>query len=318
TRSAAPAPAPGPVPAPTSALAAATADRSVLLGIAWMAAFSIIAPGLDVFAKMAAATAPLGVIVLSRFVVQATLLGAVTWLARRPLPARADLPLHALRGVLIAAATLMFFAALRRMPLADAIAVFFVEPLILTALSALLLGERVGWRRWTACGVGFAGVLLVVQPNFAAAGPAALFPLGAAVCFALYLILTRRLSPRTDPFPMQTLAALSGGAVIGAALLIGQGTGTDFDPRWPVGEEWALLLGLGVFSTVSHLCVVMSLRHAPASVVAPVQYLELACAAFYGWAVFGDVPVAAAWAGMAIISASGLYVWHRERAAARR
>lgn len=297
--------------------APAAPDRSILLGIGYMAAFAIIAPGLDVFAKLAAATAPLGVIVLSRFIVQAVLLGGVTLLLRRPMPERADLPLHALRGALIAAATLMFFAALRRMPLADAIAIFFVEPLILTALSALLLGEKVGWRRWTACGFGFLGVLMVVQPNFADAGASALFPLGTAVCFASYLILTRRLSPRTDPFPMQLLAGLSGGAVIGAALLIGQGSGTDFDPRWPLGDEWGLLLGLGVFSTVSHLCVVLSLRHAPASVVAPVQYLELASAAFYGWVVFGDVPVPAAWAGMAIISASGLYVWHRERTAAR-
>ncbi|MEM1315583.1 MAG: DMT family transporter, partial [Pseudomonadota bacterium] len=208
-----------------------------------------------------------------------------------------------------------FFAALRRMPLADAIAIFFVEPLILTALSAALLGEKVGWRRWTACAVGFAGVLLVVRPNFAAAGPAALFPLGTALFFAFYLILTRRLSPRTDAIPMQLLAGLSGAAVIGLALILGEGSGTDFDPRWPEGREWAFLLGLGVFSTVSHLCVVLSLRHAPASVVAPVQYLELATAALYGWAVFGDLPAPMAWLGMTIVAGSGLYVWHRERQA---
>ncbi|MEM6441282.1 MAG: DMT family transporter [Pseudomonadota bacterium] len=288
-------------------------QTSVLLGLAYMAAFSIIAPGLDVFAKLAAATAPLGIIVLSRFLVQAALLGTAAAVLRLRLPPRADLPWHLARGALVAGATLCFFAGLRRMPLADTIAIFFVEPLILTALSAVLLGEKVGWRRWTACAVGFLGVLMVVQPNFLGAGPAALFPLGAAAFFALYLILTRRLSPRTNAIPMQLVSGASGALVIGAALIVGMGSGSDFDPRWPVGVEWPYLLGLGAFSTVSHLCVVLALKHAPASVVAPVQYLELAAATVYGWAVFGDVPAAMTWAGMGVVAGSGLYVWHRER-----
>jgi drug/metabolite transporter (DMT)-like permease len=288
-------------------------QTSVLLGIGYMAAFSIIAPGLDVFAKLAAATAPLGIIVLSRFLVQATLLGAAALALRQRMPPREDLPWHLARGALVAGATLCFFAGLRRLPLADTVAIFFVEPLILTALSAVLLGERVGWRRWSACAVGFLGVLMVVRPNFLGAGPAALFPLGAAAFFALYLILTRRLSPRTDAIAMQLISGLSGAVVIGLALIVGAGSGTDFDPRWPEGVEWGYLLALGVFSTVSHMCVVLALRHAPASVVAPVQYLELAAATLYGWAVFGDVPVPMAWAGMAVVAGAGLYVWSRER-----
>ena len=299
-----------------SAAASRFASSGAVVGVLYMIGFSVIAPGLDVFAKFAAASVPVAVVVFARFAVQTVLLGVVAGVRRRPMPALRDLPLHGLRGMTIAGATLFFFAALKHMPIADAIAIFFVEPMLVILLSAIVLGEKAGMRRYIGCGVGFFGALLVIQPSFENVGVPALYPLGTAACFAVYLLLTRSLSQRTDVVTLQLLAGLAGGAVIGVALWIGEGTGSaTFDPRWPQGTEWGLLFGVGLCATLSHLLIVMALRHAPASVVAPVQYLEIASASIYGFWFFGDLPDAIAWVGIAIVVGSGLYVLHRERVA---
>ncbi len=292
--------------------------EGAVLGVLYMFAFAILGPGIDVCAKLASETVPVGVIALARFVVQAAAFGAVLLLLGRPWAPARTLPAHFLRGALIAGATLFFFSALRVMPVADAMAIFFVEPLILTLLSALLLGEEVGWRRYAGCAVGLAGALLVIQPSFEAFGAPALFPLGTAVCFAFYMVLSRRLGAAGDPLSMQALAGASGAIVVGIALIAGDGSGTAFDPAMPRGSDWALLLGVGLFASLAHLMIVQAVRHAPASVVAPVQYLEIATAAALGYLVWGDFPDPLKWLGIAIVVGSGLFVLHRERIAARR
>jgi S-adenosylmethionine uptake transporter len=229
------------------------------------------------------------------------------------------LPLHALRGALIALATLLFFSALKYLPLADAISIFFVEPLILTLLSAVFLGESVGWRRLTAVAVGFAGSLVIIRPSFHALGLPALLPLGTALSFAVYLILTRKLALHEQPERMQFYAGVFGGIVMTAALAAGEATDLAvLSFVWPDRWQWFLLAGLGVIATTGHLLVVHAFRRAPAGLLAPFQYVEIIGATILGLVFFGDFPDTVTWIGVVIIVGSGMYVFHREAAIARR
>ena len=280
-----------------------------------MISFAIIAPGIDVFGKLATGEFPSAQISLGRFVVQCLLLlPIVIWRKELRLLSRSEALLHGLRGFLIAMATMMFFSALRYLPITDAIAIFFVEPMIVVLLGAWLLGEPTGWRRYLACFVGFIGALFVIQPSFADVGWPALFPLGTAITFSLYLILTRKLALNTDPFAMQFYAGLAGGLTVAFFLYWGEGTGSlMFDPVWPSLNGALLLLGVGVAATISHMLLVFGFQRAPASVLAPFQYLEIISATLFGFLVFGDFPDAYKWLGISIIVASGLFIFWRER-----
>ena len=285
------------------------------MGVVLMLTFAAFAPIIDVFAKFAAAEAPAAEITFARFAVQTLLLvPVVIWrksLIRMPLK---DAALHGLRGVLMAIATVFFIAALKYMPIADAIAIFFVEPMIVTVLSGLLLGEPVGWRRYAASAVGFCGALLVIQPSFVELGWTSALPLGTAFTFAFYLILTRMLAPRVDPFAMQAYSGLSGAVFIGGVLWLADGSGySAFDPIWPSTYALGLMVGVGVAATISHLFLVYAFRYAPASSIAPLQYLEIVSATLFGYWFFGDFPAPLKWVGVAIVIGSGLFIIARER-----
>ena len=295
------------------------APNRTLAGVGFMVLFAATAPLLDMFAKLATESAPAQT-AFARFAVQAAAMALLLRLrGRLRAPPRAEWGLHAGRGALLAASTVFFFLALTEMPMADAIAIFFVEPLILTLLSGPLLGETVGWRRYLACAVGFGGALLVIQPSFSAFGLLALAPVAAATCFALYLALTRRHALRLDPVTMQLWSGVAGAALLGAVLTLGWLA--DFralSPRAVDAPTLALLLGVGVFATVAHLAIAAAFARAQASVLAPFQYLEIITATLAGWLAFGDFPGGMTWAGVAIIVGSGMVIFHRERIAARR
>ena len=292
------------------------ADRDLRTGMLIMAAAMVVIPGVDAFAKIASATVAPGQIAWSRFFFQCLFLAPLMLAAVRRrgrlLPDR--LWLHLARGMTLSTATLLFFWGLAYLPLADAVALFFVEPFILTLLSVLFLGERVGWRRLAAISVGFAGALIIIQPSWAVFGWASVLPLGAAVCFAGYIVLTRRFAIGEGAFEMQFWAGLFGTLNLTLALLIGWSAGAPiFQPVWPTPGEWLLLAGCGAFATVGHVLVVLALRRAPAGLLAPLQYLEIISATFLGWWLFSDLPDGPTLAGIAIIVAAGLYVFHRER-----
>ncbi|NCF27156.1 MAG: EamA family transporter [Gammaproteobacteria bacterium] len=278
----------------------------------------LILPGIDAIAKWLSTTISSGQVAWSRFFFQTLLMLPLFLRTRGPILTPA-LPLHALRGALIALATLLFFSALKYLPLADAISIFFVEPLILTLLGALFLGESVGWRRLTAVAVGFAGSLVVIRPSFSALGLPALLPLGTALSFAVYLILTRKLAQREYPERMQFYAGVFGGIVMSVALAAGEVANISvLSFVWPDRWQWMLLAGLGVIATSGHLLVVHAFRRAPAGLLAPFQYVEIIGATFLGLVFFGDFPDATTWVGVAIIVSSGMYVFHREATLARR
>ena len=292
--------------------------QDVEKGMVIMAGAMLLLPVMDAIAKTLTSEgmAP-GQVAWCRFVFQVIYLLPFI-LMGGPLRLAGPLSLHLARGLLIAVATLVFFAALKFMPIADAISIFFVEPLILTLLAAIFLGERVGWRRLSAIVLGFCGALIVIQPSYEVFGWAAALPLGAAGCFAVYLILTRRLARVESAAAMQFTAGIAGGVTLSLALLVGGIAEIPvLDPIWPSPRQWILMAGLGLIATVGHIMVVQAFRRAGPTTLAPFQYLEIISATLFGLLLFGDFPDAMTWLGIAIIVAAGLYVFHRERRLAR-
>ena len=304
--------------APESTVAGTgSGDRQVEFGILLMVLGMLLIPGIDAIAKFLSDSVPPGQVAWSRFLFQSLYLLPFVLLGGGPRSNRAlgrALGLQALRGMLIALATLFFFWGLKYLPLADAISIFFVEPLILTLLAAVILKEPVGWRRLGAVALGFVGALIVIRPSFQVFGWPAVLPLCAAGCFAFYLLLTRRLARSGDAIAMQFLSGIFGGLTLSLALGIGAaGSIAVIDPVWPTVSEWLLMALLGLIATGGHMFVVHAFRRASPSILAPFQYLEIITATLLGLLVFGDFPEPLTWLGVALIVASGLYVFQRER-----
>lgn len=294
-------------------------DR-IVLGTMLMLGFCLTAPLLDVCAKLASAAIPVGQITGARFLVQSLIMLPALILWRYPL--RFDPSLLRLlfaRALLLVLSTFCFVAAIASMPIADALAIVFVEPFLLLLIGNYALREKVGPRRLAACAVGFLGVLLVIQPSFEAFGAVAFLPLGTALFFALYMLITRALSRRIQAVPMQFHSAWIGTLFCLPILLFAEGSGIQsLDPVMPQGIFWFFLIGVGAASSLSHLLMSLALSHAPATVLAPLHYLELVSAAAFGYLVFKDTPNEMALAGMTVIIGCGLYIIHRERVQERR
>ena len=272
----------------------------------------LILPGIDAIAKWLSGSISSGQVTWSRFFFQILLMYPLLFHTRGPLFTPA-LPLHAARGCFIAVATLLFFTGLKYLPIADAISIFFIEPLLVTLLSALLLGEAVGWRRFSAIGIGFCGALIIIRPTFSEVGWPVLYPVSAAFCFAFYILLTRKLVRQEDPIRLQFLAGLFGFLVMGIALVFGTQNNIEILTLvWPNAFQWLLLGGLGLIATVGHLLVAYAFRRASVGVLAPFQYIEIIGATILGFVLFDDFPDLITWLGVLIIVGSGIYVFHRE------
>ncbi|NUB44098.1 DMT family transporter [Fertoebacter nigrum] len=280
-----------------------------------MLAFCLLAPLLDVSAKLATATIPVGQITAARFLVQgALMLPVVLVMGLGWQVSPRVLGLIVLRAVFLIASTYSFVAAVVVMPIADALAIAFVEPFVLLILGYLIFGDQVGPRRIVASLVGFGGALLVIQPSLAAFGLVALYPLGTAFFFAFYMLVTRQLASDLHPVTMQLHTSLAGMAIVLPVLWLFDGSGIGpLDPVMPQGREWLWLFGVGFWAAVSHICMTYALKFAPSATLAPLHYLEIVAAVALGYLVFGDFPNALTWAGIAVIVASGLYIIHRER-----
>ncbi|WP_457586274.1 DMT family transporter [Ensifer canadensis] len=298
-------------------------QNTVMQGVAIMLFAMVILPGMDVIAKYMAVVegmAPAQV-TFYRFFFQlvATLPLLLTIGGLRALRPKRLWP-NLLRGVLLAAAALFFFISVKYMPLADVFAIYFVEPFILTCLSALILRERVDWRRWLAIGIGFAGAMIVIQPSFAAFGATSLLPVACATVFAFYLLLNRAVGTADSPLTMQTIAGIGGTLFMVGVIAIGDGMGVaDFEPSLPKTTlGWVLVVILGSLSGYGHLLVVKAFQAAPVSLLAPFAYFEIVTATALGYLIFGDFPSLSKWLGIATIVVSGLFMIWRERQAGGR
>jgi drug/metabolite transporter (DMT)-like permease len=208
------------------------------------------------------------------------------------------------RGALTSVCALCAWKAFALLPLADAYAILFASPIVVTALSPLLLKEQIGWRRWSAAAVGFAGVLVMIRPDFASIGLGHALALSAAVLGALSFIVLRRIGPREPAAPVLF-------SVFVAILLVS----APFAAQswvWPNAHELGLLATAGLLQGAGQAAMVLATRNSQAAVVAPFQYTQMIWALMFGIVLFGDQPAPIMFAGMALVVASGLYILWRE------
>lgn len=281
--------------------------RQTTLGIALMVTAILMFTLMDTIGKHLTETMPVQQAVWGRYIFHFLLTFAflpftgVRRLIRTGRPA-----MQIGRGLLLAVATLAIFGAFSYLPLANAYVITFTAPLLVTAMSGPLLHEHVGWRRWTAVAVGFLGVLIVIRPGMTEVHWALLLPLVTAFNFALYQILTRKLSaiPGEDPIAMLFYLALVGAVVL--SLIV---------PFWwtPLDtSSWLWMFAMGGLGALGHLILIRALTIAPASLLSPFIYTQLVWALILGWLVFGDGVDAWTLLGGAVIIGSGLFVFYRE------
>ena len=282
-----------------------------LAGIGLMLLFCLLAPLGDGLAKLLGGSVGLLVLMLARFGTQAVLLTPLCLRHGRLRPPPGTRALCWLRSLLHVGGMGCMFAALRVLPLADALAIAFVMPFIALLLGWLLLGETVGPHRLGACAAGFVGTLLVIQPNFATVGAAALLPLGVALCFAGFMLVTRHLSGRVGAVQMQAISGWQASAIVALALLPSTDAALVLTPS--TAADWTVLAVMAVLGVLAQLTMTASLTLAPAATLAPMQYLEIPVGVVIGWALFRDLPDGLATLGIAVTVAAGLYVIARER-----
>lgn len=230
---------------------------------------------------------------------------------------RSVVPRHVIgnmtRGLLMAATTALTFIALKKLPLADFVAIFFLQPFLLTILGAIVEREHVGWRRWLAIVIGFGGAILVIQPSFAEFGLYSLLPVAAAVLFAIFMLLNRRLRGSGSAMAMQTFAGLTGMVSLSLLLIGGSVTGIgDFTIVNPTLPQWGLLVVMGAIAATGHSLMIFAFRFATPVVLAPTQYSQIISSTIFGFLVFGDFPSLSKWVGIIIIITCGIYVFRRE------
>lgn len=280
-------------------------------GIGLILLSSLFLSAADTISKLLTVSVPPLQVTFLRYGVFVAIMLAVVWRSGGMATMRTHRPgMQLLRGVGVAASSILFVISLKYLPIADATATSFVSPLFVTALSIPILGEVIGWRRWTATVVGLIGVLIVVRPGGSGFQLASLLPVVSALTWAFALIVTRMMSATESPLTTLAWSALIGLAIAAALMPF----------VWqPVTVE-ILLLGLfiGVSSTIGHWLVILAFRHADASLLAPFSYMQLLWVSVFGFLLFAVLPDRWTLVGAAIIAGSGLYTAHRERIRARR
>jgi drug/metabolite transporter (DMT)-like permease len=258
----------------------------------------------DALGKALVARYPVSELLLLRASVPLVILLTLIWRQRATLPRLERPGLQFLRMVLSTAEVAAFFVAVVYLPLADTITYYLAGPIFVTALSAIVLREKVGWRRWSAVVVGFCGVLIALQPSAQTVSWPALIALGGSLSFAALMIVTRSL--RATPDIVLAATQFAGTFSVGAVL-------APLAWRMPGLPDLGLFVLAGCISIVALLCTNRALKLAPASVVVPYQYSMILWAMMFGYAVFGDVPSVATIVGAAIIIGAGLYIFLREQ-----
>ena len=212
---------------------------------------------------------------------------------------------HLLRGVLWICAAMLFFTSFRYLRLAEATALIFVAPMFITALSALMLREQVGWRRWVAVTTGFVGVLIVARPGGSSFQPASMLPVVTALLYAFLLISARWVDSRESVWTL--LLYLTGAGALLSGLIV------PFVWSAVRAEDVWLFVGIALFGTAGMTMMTQAFRLAPASVVAPIDYSALLWATGFGWLIWNEIPDLATYVGAVVIIASGIYIVLRER-----
>ena len=212
--------------------------------------------------------------------------------------------LQIFRGLILLSAKICFFYAISVISLAKALTLAFIAPLIVTAFSPILLGEKVGYRRWTAVAVGFIGSLIVIRPGFLEFNLASMAALATGFFYGFYLIITRKLSTSDNPLLTLLITGMVGALLV--SLII------PFYWVKPTLNQWSLMAGIGVFACIGHLFLILSLKYADASKLAPLGYTEIIPNVIIGYYFFNELPDNWTYLGLFIIVLSGLYISRRE------
>ena len=280
-----------------------------LRGITLSLAATTVFAASDTTAKFLTASMPVVEIAWIRYVIFVVF---AAYLARTPDPHTLwprSVWLQVMRGLCIVGSAVLFVFGIRSMQIAQASVISFISPVLITVLSIPLLGEVVGVRRWGATAAGLLGVVIVARPGTSGFQPAALFGVASSACWALGLVITRKMAGTERP-----AVTLLWTSVVGTLVL---SLGLPLVFVWPAPWQWGLTLCIGILASTGQWMVVLAHRLAPASVLAPFSYSQLIWATLAGWLVFDTLPDAWTLVGAAVIIASGLYTWHRERVRAR-
>ena len=263
-------------------------------------------PVMDGFAKYLSADLPILQITWARYFFTVVFTLPIMFFFFKRHLVWSDKPiLQILRGLILLSANICFFYSISIISLAKALTLAFIAPLIVTAFSPVFLGEKVGFRRWTAVTIGFIGSLVVIRPGFLELNFASLAALCTGFLYGFYLIITRKLSSSDNPLLTLLLTGLVGAILV--SLII------PFYWVKPSLNQWSLMAGIGVFACIGHLFLILSLKYADASKLAPLGYTEIIPNIMIGYYFFNEIPDKWTYVGLFIIVLSGLYISRREQ-----
>ena len=275
--------------------------KAIILNLsAW-----VMLPIMDGFAKYLSSTLPVLQITWSRyFFTVVIVLPIMLVFFRKNLTWTEQPKLQLIRGLLLFCANILFFYSISIISLAKALTLAFISPLIVTALSPILLGEKVGFRRWAAVITGFIGSLIVIRPGFLEINLASIAALGTGVLYGFYLIVTRKLHNSDSPLLTLLLTGVVG-IIIGSMIM---------PTVWvqPTITEWYMMFAIGFFASIGHLFLILSLKYADASKLAPFAYFEILTNIIIGYFFFNHFPDYWHFLGLFIIISSGIYIFKRE------
>ena len=265
----------------------------------------VMLPIMDGFAKYLSSDLPVLQITWARyFFTVAFTLPIMFFFFRKNLVWTDKPKLQLIRGLILLTANVCFFYSISIISLAKALTLAFIAPLIVTAFSPIFLGENVGFRRWSAVIIGFIGSMVVIRPGFVEINLASLAALGTGVMYGFYLIITRKLSSSDNPLLTLLLTGVVGAIIISFIM--------PFVWIKPTLNQWSMMAAIGIFACVGHLFIILSLKYADASKLAPFSYFEIVTNIIIGYYFFSDFPDKWTFLGLFIIILSGIYISRRE------
>ena len=264
----------------------------------------VMLPIMDGFAKYLSSDLPVLQITWARYFFTVVFTFPIMFFFFRKNLVWTDKPkLQFIRGLILLTANISFFYAISVISLAKALTLAFVAPLIVTAFSPIFLGEKVGFRRWSAVLIGFIGSLIVIRPGFVDINLASIAALGTGIMYGFYLIITRKLSASDNPLLTLLLTGIIGAIIISIFM--------PFVWVKPTINQWSMMAAIGIFASIGHLFLILSLKYADASKLAPLSYFEIITNILIGYYFFSDFPDRWTFLGLFIIIFSGIYISRR-------
>ena len=265
----------------------------------------VMLPIMDGFAKYLSAELPVLQITWARYFFTVAFTFPIMFFFYKSKLKWSDKPkLQFIRGLILLTANICFFYSISVISLAKALTLAFVAPLIVTAFSPIFLGENVGVKRWSAVIIGFIGSLVVIRPGFVEINLASLAALGTGIMYGFYLIITRKLSSSDNPLLTLLLTGVVGAIIISCVM--------PFVWVKPTVNQWSMMAAIGVFACIGHLFLILSLKYADASKLAPFSYFEIITNITIGFYFFNEFPDNWTFLGLFIIILSGIYISRRE------